>query len=73
MQREWAEAKKELQQERNNFRSLTLERESALKDAHRQVEELSKGLANALKSVADAESRAAVAEVLVWKNSFLCY
>ncbi|KAL8470223.1 hypothetical protein ACS0TY_032908 [Phlomoides rotata] len=62
IEREWAEAKSELQQERNNFRSLTLERESALKDVLRQVEELSKGLSNALQSVADAESRAAVAE-----------
>ncbi|KAL8508335.1 hypothetical protein ACS0TY_018801 [Phlomoides rotata] len=39
--REWVEAKSELQQERNNFWSLTLERESVLKDVLRQGEELS--------------------------------
>ncbi|KAL8478269.1 hypothetical protein ACS0TY_030243 [Phlomoides rotata] len=38
--REWVEAKSELQQE-HNFRSLTLERECALKDVLRHVEELS--------------------------------
>ncbi|KAL8474315.1 hypothetical protein ACS0TY_030956 [Phlomoides rotata] len=47
--REWVEAKSELQQERN-FRSLTLERECALKDVLRHVEEL------------NTESKAAVAE-----------
>ncbi|KAL3820879.1 hypothetical protein ACJIZ3_006784 [Penstemon smallii] len=62
IEREWAEAKKELQEERDNVRKLTLERESTMNNALRQVEELSKELANALQSVAVAESRAAVAE-----------
>ncbi|KAK4484958.1 hypothetical protein RD792_007563 [Penstemon davidsonii] len=62
IEREWAEAKKELQEERDNVRNLTLERESSMNNALRQVEELSKELANALQSVAVAESRAAVAE-----------
>lgn len=68
MQREWAEAKRELQEERDNVRNLILERESTLKNALRQVEDLSKELATALQSVADAEARAAVAEVLIWKT-----
>ncbi|KAL0407153.1 UNVERIFIED_CONTAM: Nuclear-pore anchor [Sesamum latifolium] len=62
IEREWAEAKRELQEERDNVRNLTLERESTLKNALRQVEELSKELASALQSVAVAESKAAVAE-----------
>ncbi|KAG8365302.1 hypothetical protein BUALT_Bualt18G0090400 [Buddleja alternifolia] len=62
IEREWAEVKRELQEERDNVRNLTLERESTLKNALRQVEDLSKELANALQSVAAAESRAAIAE-----------
>ncbi|KAI3466289.1 hypothetical protein Pfo_022951 [Paulownia fortunei] len=62
IEREWAEAKRELQEERDNVRNLTLERESTWKNGFRQVEELSKELAKALQSVAAAESRAAVAE-----------
>lgn len=64
-QREWAEAKKELQQERDNVRSLTSDREQTLKNAMRQVEEMGKELANALHAVSAAETRAAVAEVLI--------
>ncbi|KAL6544653.1 hypothetical protein OROMI_023515 [Orobanche minor] len=62
LEREWAEAKRQLQEERDNVRNLTVERESSLKNGFRQVEELSKDLANAWQSVAVAESRAAVAE-----------
>lgn len=64
-QREWAEAKKELQEERDNVRTLTLDREQTIKNAMRQVEEMGKELANALRAVAAAESRAAVAEVFI--------
>lgn len=36
-----------------------------MKDARKQVDELNTELANALRSVANAESRAAIAEVLL--------
>ncbi|XP_073125312.1 nuclear-pore anchor [Henckelia pumila] len=62
IEREWAEAKSELQQERDNTRNIALERESTLNNAFRQVEESRKELAGALQSVAAAELRAAVAE-----------
>lgn len=67
MQREWAEAKRELQEQRDLVRSLSLEHGSSLKDAHKQIDELNKELANSLRSVANANSRAAIAEVR------LCY
>lgn len=63
MQKEWAEAKKDLQEERDNARTLRLEREGSMNNAMRQVEEMGKELANALHAVAAAEARAAVAEV----------
>ncbi|KAF5728160.1 nuclear-pore anchor isoform X1 [Tripterygium wilfordii] len=62
VEREWAEVKKELQQERDNVRALTLDREQTLKNAMRQVEEIGKELADALRAVSAAESRASVAE-----------
>ncbi|XP_057958216.1 nuclear-pore anchor [Malania oleifera] len=62
VEREWAEAKNELQQERDNVRSLTLDREHTIKNAMRQVEEIGKELSNALRDAAAAEARAAVAE-----------
>ena len=63
-QREWAEAKRELQEQRDLVRNLSLEHDSSLKDARKQVDELNKELATAVRSVANAESRAAIAEVL---------
>jgi len=63
-QREWAEAKKELQEERSNARDFTSDRNQTLNNAVMQVEEMGKELANALKAVSVAESRASVAEVL---------
>ncbi|KAJ6817739.1 nuclear-pore anchor [Iris pallida] len=60
---EWAEAKKELQEERDHVRALTLDREKAVESSARQVEEMRKELADAWRAVASAESRAAVAEV----------
>lgn len=65
MQREWAEAKRELQEQRDLVRNLSLEHENTLNDARKQVDELNKELNNALRSVANAESRAAIAEVLL--------
>jgi len=64
LQKEWAEAKKELQDEHDNVRKLTLDRDQTLKNSMKQVEEMGKELASALHAVAGAESRAAVAEVL---------
>ncbi|KAK3034319.1 hypothetical protein RJ639_032659, partial [Escallonia herrerae] len=62
IEREWAEAKSELLRERDNVRNLTLDRESAMKSAMRQVEEMGKELANGLHALAGAEARAALAE-----------
>ncbi|KAG7660116.1 Nucleoprotein TPR/MLP1 [Arabidopsis suecica] len=62
LQREWAEAKKELQEERSNARNFTSDRNQTLNNAVMQVEEMGKELANALKAVSVAESRASVAE-----------
>ncbi|CAN6931650.1 unnamed protein product [Brassica oleracea] len=62
LEKEWAEAKKELQEERSNARNSTSYRNQTLNNAVRQVEEMGKELANALKAVSAAESRASVAE-----------
>ncbi|XP_022892309.1 nuclear-pore anchor [Olea europaea var. sylvestris] len=62
IEREWAEAKKELQEERDIVRNLTLERETSMMNALKQVESQGKELADALHSVAAAEARAAIAE-----------
>ncbi|XP_040999238.1 nuclear-pore anchor-like [Juglans microcarpa x Juglans regia] len=63
VEREWAEAKKQLQEERDNVQNLRVDREQTIKDAMRQVEEMGKELTLALRAVAAAESRAVVAEV----------
>ncbi|KAK9714813.1 hypothetical protein RND81_06G122300 [Saponaria officinalis] len=62
IEREWAEAKNELQEERNNVRALSVDRENTVKDAMRQVEEMSKRLEAALQAVTAADARAAAAE-----------
>ncbi|KAL9236694.1 hypothetical protein vseg_011330 [Gypsophila vaccaria] len=62
IEREWAEAKRELQEERNNVRTLSLDREHTIKDAMRQVEEMGKRLEAALQSLTAADRRAAAAE-----------
>ncbi|KAF7822471.1 nuclear-pore anchor [Senna tora] len=62
LEKEWAEAKKELQEERESVRTLTLDRDQSIKNTMRQVEEMGKELTKALRAVASAESRAAVAE-----------
>ncbi|RWV85640.1 hypothetical protein GW17_00052552, partial [Ensete ventricosum] len=61
--REWAEAKRELQEERDRVRALTNEKENALEASINQLQEMKKELAEAWSAVASAESRAAVAEV----------
>ncbi|CAN1263022.1 Nuclear-pore anchor [Linum perenne] len=65
IEREWALAKKELELEKDNVRALTSDREQILKNAMRQVDEMGKELANALRAVTVAETRAAVAETKV--------
>jgi hypothetical protein len=72
-QREWAEAKKELQEERENVRRLALDRDQTMKNSLRQVEDMGKELTNALGALASAESRAAVAEVSFWLLIFVCF
>ncbi|GAV64888.1 TPR_MLP1_2 domain-containing protein, partial [Cephalotus follicularis] len=62
VEREWADAKKQLQEERDTVRILTLDREQTLKNAMSQVEEMGKELSNALRALATAETRAAIAE-----------
>ncbi|KAK3218786.1 hypothetical protein Dsin_012756 [Dipteronia sinensis] len=62
VEREWAEAKKELHEARDNIRTLTSDREQTLKNGLKQVEEMRKDLDNAQRAVSAAETRAAVAE-----------
>ncbi|KAE9584981.1 putative nucleoprotein TPR/MLP1 [Lupinus albus] len=62
LEKEWAEAKKELQEERENVRRLSLDHDQTLKNSLRQVEDMSKELTNALRAVTSADSRAAAAE-----------
>ncbi|XP_009592361.1 nuclear-pore anchor [Nicotiana tomentosiformis] len=62
IEKEWAEAKKELQEERDKVRNLMLERESDFKNALRRAEEMGKELASTSRSLAAAESRAVIAE-----------
>ncbi|OMO78493.1 Tetratricopeptide, MLP1/MLP2-like protein [Corchorus capsularis] len=62
IEKEWAEAKKQLQEERNNAHGLMSDREQTLKNAMKQVDEMGKELANALRACAAAEARAAVSE-----------
>ncbi|KAF5201131.1 Nuclear-pore anchor, partial [Thalictrum thalictroides] len=61
VERDWAQVKKELQEERDNVRTLNLDRDT-MKTALRQVEELGNQLSDALRAVASAESRAEAAE-----------
>ncbi|XP_055829932.1 nuclear-pore anchor isoform X2 [Solanum dulcamara] len=62
IEKEWAEAKKELQEQRDNVRNFIPEREDALKNALRQIEEMRKELVSTSHSVAAAEARTVVAE-----------
>ncbi|XVF77755.1 hypothetical protein PTKIN_Ptkin14bG0072200 [Pterospermum kingtungense] len=62
IEKEWAEAKKQLQEERDTVRTLMSDREQNLKNGMKQVEEIGKQLANALHACAAAEARAAVSE-----------
>lgn len=62
-QQEWAEAKKELQEEKDRVRTLTAEKEKTIETSMKQVEEMRKEMSDAWWSVSLAETRAAVAEV----------
>ncbi|GMJ10521.1 TRANSLOCATED PROMOTER REGION, nuclear pore anchor [Hibiscus trionum] len=62
IEKEWAEAKKQVQEERDNVRTLISDREQTLKNAMKQVEDMGKELANALHACASAEARAAISE-----------
>uniref|UniRef100_A0A7I4FVD3 Nucleoprotein TPR/MLP1 domain-containing protein n=1 Tax=Physcomitrium patens TaxID=3218 RepID=A0A7I4FVD3_PHYPA len=62
LQKEWVEARKELEIEREHGRRLTTQRDRAVSEALERVEAVSKELAVALKSVSAAETRAQVAE-----------
>jgi len=64
-QKEWAESRKELEIEREHGRYLTSQRDRAVTEALERVEAVSKELADALKAVSSAETRAQVAEVSV--------
>ncbi|CAM6048370.1 unnamed protein product [Sphagnum compactum] len=62
LQKEWAEAKTELEMERAHGQNLIAQRDKAMSEALEQVEVASKELAEALKAVSTAETRAQVAE-----------
>ncbi|KAJ3700618.1 hypothetical protein LUZ61_004323 [Rhynchospora tenuis] len=63
LEQEWAEAKKELQEERDRVRTLTVEKEKTIETSMKQVEEMRKELSDAWRAVSSAETRAAIAEV----------
>lgn len=62
LERDWAEVKKELQEQRDHVRVLTLDKKNAFDGCLKQVEDMRKELQNSWKAATDAESRAAVAE-----------
>ncbi|CAL5055819.1 unnamed protein product [Urochloa decumbens] len=62
LERDWAELKKELQEQRDHVRVLTLDKKNTFDSCMRQVEEMRKELQSSLKAASDAESRAAIAE-----------
>ena len=63
MQRDWAELKKELQEQRDHVRILTLDKKNAFDSCMKQVEDMRKELQSSCKAASDAESRAAILEV----------
>ncbi|PNT69655.1 hypothetical protein BRADI_3g59627v3 [Brachypodium distachyon] len=63
LERDWAELKKEVQEQRDHVRVLTLDKQNAFDGCMKQVEDMRKELQSSWKACTDAESRAAVAEV----------
>ncbi|KAF0932600.1 hypothetical protein E2562_010474 [Oryza meyeriana var. granulata] len=62
LERDWAEVKKELQEQRDHVRVLTLDKKNAFDECLKQVEDMRKELQSSWKAATDAESRAAIAE-----------
>ncbi|OEL20957.1 Nuclear-pore anchor, partial [Dichanthelium oligosanthes] len=62
LQRDWAELKKELQEQRDHVRVLTLDKKNAFDSCMKQVEDMRKELQSSWKAASEAESRAAIAE-----------
>ncbi|TKW41528.1 hypothetical protein SEVIR_1G322200v4 [Setaria viridis] len=62
LERDWAELKKELQEQRDHVRVLTLDKKNTFDSCMKQVEDMRKELQSSLKAASDAESRAAIAE-----------
>lgn len=63
LQRDWAELKKELQEQRDHVRVLALDKKNAFDSCMKQVEDMRKELQSSWKAASDAESRAAILEV----------
>jgi nucleoprotein TPR len=63
LERDWAELKKELQEQRDHVRILTLDKKNAFDSCMKQVEDMRKELQSSWKAASDAESRAAISEV----------
>nr|AWA45083.1 hypothetical protein SS34F19_000006 [Saccharum spontaneum] len=62
LERDWAELKKELQEQRDHVRVLSLDKKNVFDSCMKQVEDMRKELNNSWKAASDAESRAVVAE-----------
>ncbi|KAG2653926.1 nuclear-pore anchor-like isoform X2 [Panicum virgatum] len=62
LERDWAELKKELQEQRDHVRILTLDKKNAFDSCMKQVEDMRKELQSSCKAASDAESRAAILE-----------
>ncbi|XP_062222059.1 nuclear-pore anchor-like isoform X3 [Phragmites australis] len=62
LERDWAELRKELQEQRDHVRVLTLDKKNAFDGCMKDVEDMRKELQNSWKAAFDAESRAAIAE-----------
>nr|CAB3451048.1 unnamed protein product [Digitaria exilis] len=62
LERDWAELKKELQEQRDHVRVLALDKKNAFDSCMKQVEDMRKELQSSWKAASDAESRAAILE-----------
>ncbi|CAK9858328.1 unnamed protein product [Sphagnum jensenii] len=71
LQKEWAEAKTELEMECAHGQNLIGQQDTALSEALKQVELANKELSQALKAVSAAETRAQVAEARCWDLELL--
>ncbi|KAM3225022.1 hypothetical protein ACQJBY_058018 [Aegilops geniculata] len=62
LERDWADLKKEVQEQRDHVRILTLDKKNAFEGCMKQVEDMRQELQSSWKASSDAEARAAVAE-----------